>query len=336
MPRIFLFILLLLIHLPMGACASWNTAAIPVPLAEQVAVGDRYMGIRLLGNLRLPTTPINGLTPHGLSGLAWDEDAAILYALSDKGMLFHLRPYFQGDVLHDVQFVAAYRLQNAAGKPLQAPFADAEGLVIANGANGVSGDSELWISFEVKVRVVRYSPTGKWLGEQPLPKPIGNPDYYAGYNIALEAIALHDQWGLLLAPERSPQGWRSGEVPIFTLDGKHWTYPLYSAPNSSLVAMEALADHSLLTLERAFVSLLQPLYIVLRLTHLPENRHLKLTVKEVAVFATSQGWLLDNFEGLTHHHDHRFFIISDDNSRALQNTLLVYFELLPSQTSFAP
>jgi hypothetical protein len=86
-----------------------------------------------------------------------------------------------------------------------------------------------------------------------------------------------------------------------------------------------------LTLERAFVSLLQPLYIVLRRTHLPENRYVALVVKDVAVFATSQGWLLDNFEGLTLHRNHRFFMISDDNSRALQSTLLVYFELLPSQ-----
>lgn len=331
MPRVLLFILLMLGSLPMGACAGLDTAAIPVPLAEQVAVGDRYMGIRLLGNLRLPSTSVDGLTPHGLSGLAWDEDAAILYALSDKGMLFHLRPYFQGDMLHDVQFLAAYQLQNAEGKPLRAPFADAEGLVIANGANGVSGDSELLISFEVKVRVARYSPTGKWLGEEPLPEPIENAKYYASSNTALEAIALHDRWGVLLAPERSPRGWRIGYVPIFTLDGKYWAYPLYKAPESSLVAMEALADNSLLTLERAFVSLLQPLYIVLRRTHLPENRYVALVVKDVAVFATSQGWLLDNFEGLTLHRNHRFFMISDDNSRALQSTLLVYFELLPSQ-----
>ena len=48
----------------------------------------------------------------------------------------------------------------------------------------------------------------------------------------------------------------------------------------------------------------------------------------MAVFDTSQGWLLDNFEGLARHREQRFFMVSDDNRSALQSTLLVYFELL--------
>jgi hypothetical protein len=34
------------------------------------------------------------------------------------------------------------------------------------------------------------------------------------------------------------------------------------------------------------------------------------------------------FEGLTRHRGQRFFMVSDDNRRTLQSTLLVYFELL--------
>jgi hypothetical protein len=99
--------------------------------------------------------------------------------------------------------------------------------------------------------------------------------------------------------------------------------------------MEALPDGSLLTLERAFVSLLRPFIITLRRTQLSAHSKEPLSVEDVAVFDTSQGWFLDNFEGLTRHRDQRFFMVSDDNQSALQSTLLVYFELLPSAGGFS-
>ena len=99
------------------------------------------------------------------------------------------------------------------------------------------------------------------------------------------------------------------------------------------MAMEVLADGSLLTLERGFVSLTRPLVIALRRTRLPSHPSEPLQIEEVAVFDTSQGWMLDNFEGLTHHHGQRFFMISDNNHHVLQSNLLVYFELLEPVTA---
>ena len=52
-----------------------------------------------------------------------------------------------------------------------------------------------------------------------------------------------------------------------------------------------------------------------------------LKAANMATFASSQGWLLTNFEGLTRHRDRRFFMVSDDNCNAWQAILLVYFEL---------
>src|SRR5512143_619940 len=101
---VFFILLLLLGGLSSGACAGSSVQAVAVPLSQRVTVGDRYMGIRLLGVLRLPQVAVNGLPLHELSGLAWDEDAGLLYAVSDKGLLFHLRPVFSDDRLSDVQF----------------------------------------------------------------------------------------------------------------------------------------------------------------------------------------------------------------------------------------
>jgi uncharacterized protein YjiK len=89
--------------LELGACADLDFVAVSVPLSRQVAVGDRYMGIRLLGALSLSRQPVNGFSPRGLSGLSWDEDSGLLYALSDEAKLFHLRPVFSADLLVNIE-----------------------------------------------------------------------------------------------------------------------------------------------------------------------------------------------------------------------------------------
>ena len=49
--------------------------------------------------------------------------------------------------------------------------------------------------------------------------------------------------------------------------------------------------------------------------------------EEIARFDSSQGWAVDNFEGVAHHIDNRYFIVSDDNANPQQKTLLVYLAL---------
>jgi hypothetical protein len=321
-----IFLLLLLGSQTVG-CVTAN-GALPVALSKKVDTGEIHMGIRLLGTLRLPDNKISGLTLAGISALAWDQDEQILYALSDLGRVFHLRPRIENDYLIDAEILGVHRLQDVNGRALVKPWKDAEGLTVRHADNGVRGDTELIVCFEVKQRIRRYTATGKRLGGYELPAALNSIERFARPNTALEAITWHPRWGILVAPERPLRGEPGNEVKIYQLNGNYWRYPLYPASGSSLVAMETLADGSLLTLERAFTSLTRPLIISLRRTTLPIDDTQPLTVEDVAVFDTSQGWLLDNFEGLTQHRDNRFFIVSDDNRSFLQSTLLVYFELL--------
>lgn len=338
MPRRFLLTLVLTLSINASACATREFKATSIPLADQVGVGDIYAGIRLLGALRLAPAEIEGQRLCGLSGLAWDEDAGILYALSDLGSLFHLRPEFndQGH-LTGVRVIAAYPLRDKSDRPLRSPYDDAEGLAIRNGDNGVQDDTELLVSFEVKPRVIRYHPTGRWRGEEPLPALLRDIHNYRNSNQALEALTIDPRWGVMVGTEVPLRNDPSGQVRLFQLNGRSWSYPLSPAPKSALVDMEALPNGSLLTLERAFVAPLRPLIISLRRAELPApGEAAPLKVTDVAVFDSSQGWLLDNFEGLTRYRDQQFFIISDDNCSAWQSTLLVYFELLPDRRETAP
>ncbi|MDG4553973.1 MAG: esterase-like activity of phytase family protein [Candidatus Competibacter sp.] len=327
-----LFPVFMLIFALQSACAQ-EFQATPVTLADRLGPGDAYAGIRWLGALRLPSTEFGGLKLCGLSGLAWDEDAELLYAISDIGGLFHLRPEFDSlGILTGVRIVAAYPLLDVSDQPVRHPFNDAEGLAIRNGDNRIPGDTELLISFEIRPRVVRYSPTGQWRGEEPLPAPLRDLRNYRDINQALEAVTIDPHWGVLVGTEAPLRGDPAGRIRLFAGDGRYWwNYPLGAAPGSALVAMEALPDGGLLTLERAFVAPLRPLIISLRRTELPAaGGETPLSVTDVAILDSSRGWLLDNFEGLTRYRDRRFFMISDDNCSAWQATLLVHFELPPA------
>jgi hypothetical protein len=156
-----LLTLILALGLHASACATRKFEAIAIPLIDQVAVGENYGRIRLLGALRLANTEIEGPKLCGLSGLAWDEDAGALYALSDLGSLFHLQPEFSAQgYLTGIRSITAYPLRDALDRPLRSPYNDAEGLTLRNSDNQVQGDTELLVSFEIRPRVARYSPTG--------------------------------------------------------------------------------------------------------------------------------------------------------------------------------
>jgi hypothetical protein len=94
--------------------------------------------------------------------------------------------------------------------------------------------------------------------------------------------------------------------------------------------MEALEDGSLLTLERSFVSIFQPLIVALRRSKplAAPDASGPLPMRDVAIFNSFKGSRPDNFEGLTRLRGKRFLMVSDDNQSALQQTILVYFELL--------
>ncbi|TGO02392.1 hypothetical protein PN36_25760 [Candidatus Thiomargarita nelsonii] len=285
--------------------------------SEQHKIGDKHQEIRLRGTIELANHKINGLKLTELSGLAWDEDEAVLYAISDKGYLFHLRPSIKQNTLIALTPLSAYRLQTKLTK-------DSEGLAILNGDNGVAGDSELVISFEGKPQIARFTPKGKRLSDYTLPSVLQNIKNYYKPNKALEAVTVHPHLGIITAPEWPLKGAVDGQHKhkLYALDGKHWTFPAYPAPNSAIVALEALEDGSVLILERAFSSIFQPVIISLRQLWLSGNHRL------IAVFDSSQGWEVDNFEGLTHHRGKYFFMVSDDNENSLQRTLLSYWELI--------
>lgn len=324
--------ILLAVLVPLAGTAEELPSAVlskPHAISACLHPGDRFMGIRLLGAVSLRGRRLGGRRLAELSGLAWDEDEERLYAISDSGGVFHLRPEFSGDTLAGVAGVAGFALRDGAGRPLRGRLADSEGLAVVNGRNGISGDSELVVSFERRPRLARYSPEGRYLGPIDLPASLSDVSNYASANQSLESVTRHPTLGWLTAPERPMRGDSAGIIRIYSSRGPSWEYPLRAAPNNALVALEALPDGALLTLERGHGALYQPILISLRRIPAPAGDAPALPPPEtLAVLDSSAGWRLDNFEGLSRHRNRRFFLVSDDNQNALQTTILLYIETL--------
>ena len=322
---------LLLEALLLLACVGVSAAPLPsiaesVELSSEYRSGDRFMGIRLLGSVQLARDAGDGDRVGGLSGLAWDDDAGLLYAVTDLGRLYHLEPVFGGGRLVDVRLRSVFPLRGASGRPLRGSWADAEGMVLERAQDG---SPRLLISFERRPRIVRYRPDGRFDGVEVLPSALEDVSAYEGPNQGLEALASLPGIGLLTVSERPMAGDPDGAVTIHALDGRRWKLPLSDEPAASVTAVEAVGGDELLILERSFVSLMVPLVIRLRTTRLPpQTGSESLAVTEAAVFDNGDGWFMDNFEGLAHHRGRRFFMVSDDNASWLQRTLLTYFELI--------
>jgi hypothetical protein len=298
----------------------------PTTLSSTLHNGDRVGQVRLLGLLELPGVTIDGLRLAELSDLAWDEDEQILYALSDKGVLFWLRPVFRGQELVDVAAFKAVRLREFENKkPVKGARADSEGLDIVRGHNGRKGDTELLVSFERFPRIIRYRPDGTPIADHPLPPALRNIKDYDDPNKALEAVAIHPSAGIITAPEAPLKTDPPGYTRLFSLGGKSWLYP--AEPNSYIVSMKAASDGALLILERDYKSVFGRTRIALKRVTLKGTGPRKVEI--LARLDSGESLSLDNFEGLTAYRGNRFFLVSDNNDMFFQRTLLLYFELRP-------
>jgi len=300
-----------------------------VPLADNIRIGDRIGRIRFLGMLQLPNPVVEKMRFSQLSGLAWDDDDDILYAISDKGFLFHLRPEFENGNLTGLKLLKAVRLRElGSNKPLGYGRTDCEGLDILKGRNGRKGDAELLISFERFPRIVRYRPDGVALEEYPLPAPLNDAKIYQDPNKMLESVCQDPRLGILTVPELPLKDERGGYTHIFSLGGKSW---LYSLPTRNRITdMDCLGRERVMLLESDFEGTLGRMIITLRIATLPEKPSTTdpVSVETLVSLDTDKGHQIDNFEGLAHHRGNRFFMVSDDNDLFIQRSLLMYFEVL--------
>lgn len=343
--------------LPMSVFAKAYEAELFDP--NEISIVE-FDNVTLDKGYRLSFSRINRLPFFGLSGLAWDEQTDTLYAVSDRGALFHFRVIFDNnDVISDVELLEAYPLRDKSGKPLKGRAADAEGLILHHITDdlfqtaktqkkptitpaihpenhqlappmpiSLPTNKELLVSFEHQPRIIRYSLDGEYLGEVSLPQALQNIQNYRHPNKALESLTFHPSFGVITSAEYPLKKYSIEQQQLYNLRGDDvCRLQVAPAENSAITALEAMPDGSVLVLERAWSGIAKPLVITLRKIYFPEKKFSSCREELLASLSTADGWYLDNFEGLTHIGKNRYLMVSDDNDNPLQQTLLVQFSI---------
>ena len=308
--------------------SSFLSACAAVPLvvnfflSEQKQIGT----MQILSSKQLNFVGTKDIPFEGISDLAWDEKRQILYALSDRAALFHLKIDYQNEQINNVSIIASYALQNKQGQPLMSDAADSEGLTLRYNEQG---DSILEVSFEQNPRIIQYSPQGKRLAETALPAVLADIYNYRSTNKALESVVYHPQHGILTASEYPLKKYSMQYQRIYSVStGREWIFPASPAKNSAITALSILPNNNILRLERAWAGFFHPLVINLSEVMINNCAEGKIcSVKKIAKLSTADSWRLDNFEGLTRFKKDLYLMISDDNAKPIQNTILVLFKL---------
>lgn len=285
--------------------------------------------VPLRGALWLPHQGAEGLNLRELSDLAWDEAGQRLFAVSDQGILHHIKLTFIKDWLAGAKVERSYRLRRAdGGAAYSGAMADAEGLALWRHPD--SGHQELLVAFEGHPRISRFTPDGEHLGDLTLPPGLADKDSYQDLNSALEALAVHPRLGILTAAERPRRGEDASLHMLSSLDGARLRLARANGSDCALVGLESSLQGDIILLERCYQSMSGRLVVHLRQASPSGQRPEPRTL---ATWDTAQGWQIDNFEGITRVHGDHYLLVSDDNAAADQRSLLLYVNLGPALES---
>lgn len=301
-----------------------NSIGIRLDLSIEQLQNYQQKNFNILAVIQFQRQTNTGEPLMEFSGLAWDHDQNLLYALSDRGYITHLKPIFKNGQLSNVQLLAYYKLKDRNGKALTGKSSDSEGLALLNSRNKKTDDTEFIISFERIPRIIQYTTDGDFISEKQINNSLKDITNYSGANKALEAITLHEKYNIITGPERPLKQTADHSLSLHRLNDTQWSFKADNDKHGSLVGLTTLPDNKLIALERIFPGIFAGVSNVIHLITLSDNAIEKETLLKLR---PTDGYFNENFEGISWHEENRFFMISDDNDNLLQRTILIYFEI---------
>ena len=299
---------------PPSALAPITVDAAPIPLDAHDRSVTAVGSFRYAGGLELTSSQTDLL--HELSDIIVDKDNRFA-VVGDAGVLFEGRLVLDADGrLAGVTETTLGPLRGEDGRPLEGDSADAEGLTMM--PNG-----DRLVSFEQQQRIWLYPSDGGAPRAVPSPPVTVTPP-----NAGLEALTATPDVAAdayIVGAEETGETWKC-QLTMPCVKG-----PTIAKPKEfGLVAANRFGDGLTAYLLRA--------YDVIHGNRITLEILRDSTV--VARMDMARPLTVDNLEGMTSvpgpHGGRRFYLISDDNKRATQRTLLMAFDWLPAETIAAP
>lgn len=305
---------------------AWSRLLFAATALAAGSAGAAQPDLEFLHRVEIPARNPDGSKISELSGLAWDADEGLLYAVSDKGILHHFRVRVEGTRIMEMQPVFSTRLATTTGEAPGRPLRNAEGLAALNGDNGERGDSELLIAFEDGPAVGRYTPQGRRIADLALPGPLAQASHYNEENSRLEAVAFEKRRGMITGPEEALLGQPGDVHTLFAADGTTWSFKTFQPHRSNIKAIETLPDGNLLILERTRGE--KGGLSAARLRYLDFARCSAQGECDLAeLSAAPDPMLAENFEGMARLSDDLFLIVTDKNKKDAEPTAFVLFKI---------
>ncbi len=268
--------------------------------------------IKILDAKSISFRPVNEVEFTDVSALAYDERRG-LFALSNKGYLFKLDLQIAQKKIKSLALQEAYVLRTKEGKRLKKKKRDAEGMALS--------EEGLVISFERRPKVSLYDFKGRKIKNYPLTEALQDIDNYTRPNKALESVAKHPLFGVITAPEAPLKESNTDYHTLYSVN-KKWRFKA----SGEITSIELMPDNNLLILERDF-NLFRGHSIWLSRVNIMACAAGVCPSENLATLKRSDGWKLDNFEGLTRIKENLYLMISDDNGSFLQACIVVLFEI---------
>ena len=179
------------------------------------------------------------------------------------------------------------------------------------------------VSFERKHRVELFSLNAVKIKKIKIHKSLRDSENYESKNKGLESVAYSKRYGVITAPELPLKHEKRKYHTLYSKD-KTWKFKA----EGSITALEFMDENRVLVLLREFNEFTRKRVITLREVNLNKCQKRVCESKILATFDSSDGWRIDNFEGLTKVDKNKYLIVSDDNGSFFQKTLLVLFEVV--------
>ncbi len=297
---------------------------LPILLFAQIKnwnlTNRNFNKVEILDSKVLYFDKINKERFFGISALEYDKKRKILYMLNDRSRLFWFRLDIKNSKIKSLKPIRACRLKNKRGKYFFLYQSDSEGLVKRRG--------RFYISFEGRhPRVDYFDIKCKQKGKIRLPKVLRNSFYYQGKNKTLESLVYTNSFGLITAPEKRLRKTPKYYHTLFNRYGKICRFKKRD-DNLCLVDLESDGKGNLIALFRKLDMKHLGFINKVKRINIQNIKRGICKIEDIFDLESAKGDMTDNFEGIVRIEKNLYLMVSDDNDRFFQNTLLVLFRLL--------